>query len=46
VAANGTPQARVFEAVAEFQLVGQAQITEPHDKRYAVSFSARQVERA
>ncbi len=46
VAANGTPQARVFEALAEFQLDGQPQISEPHDRRYSVSFSARQVERA
>jgi len=46
VAAHGTPQARVFQALAEFQLDGEPQISEPHDRRYAVSFNARQVERA
>lgn len=44
VAVHGTPQARVYQAVAEFQLDGTPQITEPHDRRYNVSFSARQVE--
>lgn len=46
VAANASPQARVFQALAEFQLEGEATITEPHDRRYGVSFAARQVERA
>ncbi len=46
VAANASPQARVYQALAEFQLDGEPQITEPHDRRFAVSFNARQVERA
>jgi len=45
VTANASPQARVYQALAEFQMDGQPTISEPHDKRYAVSFSARQVER-
>lgn len=47
VAINGsTPNVRLVQALAEFQLDGEATISEPHDRRYAVSFSARQVERA
>jgi hypothetical protein len=45
VAAHGSPQARVFQALAEMQLEGEPNISEPHDKRYSVSFSARQVTR-
>lgn len=37
---------RLYQALAEFQIEGQPQISEPHDKRYSVSFAARQVERA
>jgi hypothetical protein len=46
VTPNAAPQARIVEALAELQLDGQIAINEPHDRRYAVSFSARQVERA
>ena len=47
VAVHGsTPNVRVVDALAEFQIEGQPTISEPHDLRYAVSFSARQVERA
>lgn len=46
VAAHASPQVRVVEALAEFQLDGEIAISEPHDRRYAVSFNARQVERA
>lgn len=45
VAAHASPQARVFQALCEFQLEGDPQIAEPHDRRYALSFSARQVTR-
>lgn len=41
-----TPAPRIVQALAEFQLDGEAAISEPHDRRYAVSFTARQVERA
>lgn len=46
VALNASPQVRIVEALAEFQLDGEAAISEPHDRRYGVSFTARQVERA
>jgi hypothetical protein len=46
VALNASPQVRIVEALAEFQIDGEAAISEPHDRRYGVSFSARQVERA
>jgi hypothetical protein len=41
-----TPDVRVVEAVCEYQLDGEVRISEPYDRRYAVSFAARQVERA
>jgi len=41
-----TPNPRIVEALCEFQIEGQPQIVETHDKRYTVSFGARQVERA
>jgi hypothetical protein len=41
-----SPAPRIVEALAEFQLEGQPQISEPHDRRYSVQFTARQVERA
>jgi hypothetical protein len=44
---HGTLSApRIYQAIAEFQLEGDVQIGEPHDKRFSVSFAARQVERA
>ena len=47
VAVNvSTPAVRVVQALAEFQIEGEAAISEPHDRRYGVSFMARQVERA
>lgn len=46
VAVNASPAARIYQALAEFQMDGEVQISEPHDRRYAVSFNARQVERA
>lgn len=47
VAVNGsTPNVRVVQALAEFQIDGEATISEPYDRRYSLSFSARQVERA
>lgn len=41
-----TPAPRIVEALCEFQIEGPPQIMETHDKRYSVSFTARQVERA
>jgi hypothetical protein len=41
-----TPDVRVVEAIGEFQLDGEVRLSEPYDRRYAVSFAARQVERA
>lgn len=43
---TSTPAPRIVEALCEFQIEGQPQIVETHDKRYSVSFGARQVERA
>lgn len=40
-----TPNVRVVQALCEFQIDGEASISEPHDRRYGVSFTARQVER-
>jgi hypothetical protein len=40
-----TPAARVVQSLAEFQIDGEVSINEPHDRRYGVSFTARQVER-
>lgn len=40
-----TENARIVEALGEFQLESQPVISEPHNKRYSVSFQARQVDR-
>lgn len=42
---TSTPAVRIVEALCEFQIEGIPAIAEPFDKKYAVSFAARQVER-
>lgn len=43
---SSTPAPRIVEALCEFQIEGQPQVTETYDRKYIVSFAARQVERA
>lgn len=45
VTEHATANARIVQALGEFQLDGPPRISEPHSKRFEVSFQARQVER-